>query len=68
MGLSLVYLVLLKFSRESSGSTTSLTVLTVVKVNGVIAGPMTKCGTFNMRDKHREGLNRKIAYVTRTVA
>ena len=60
-GLSLVNLFLLKFSKESSGSTTSLTVLIVVKVKGVIAGPITKWGTFNVRDKHLEGLNRKIA-------
>ena len=67
MGLRRVLQVRLKFLLESSGSTISLTVLTVINVKGVIAGPITKAGTFNGREKHLTGLTKQAFQDTRMV-
>ena len=58
LGLRRVSTVRLKFLLESSGSTISFTVLTVINVKGLIAGPITKAGTFNGREKHLTGLTK----------
>ena len=67
-GLIRVFSILLKLCSESSCSTTTLTVFTVVKVNGVIAGPITKGGTFIGRERNLGGLTKNAFQVTRMVA